>query len=284
MNFICDTYFKHQCRFQLLDYTDARTPIFSFKIDDDLENDFVFLKIEQLASLRNFINIGYARLPDRFTLITHNSDVNFGPEEVEYILNTFPEINHWYTQNLNFNHPKVSPIPIGIANPKWSHGNPKRFVKIIDQNLPKNNKVYVNFNISTNPSARDYCLSQIPDEYLSHMVRDYPNAVSIEDHNRFVNSTQEQYLSTMAQSYFTVSPVGNGLDCHKTWESLYMKSIPIVTRWSGVEKFKELGIPLLIIDDWSELKTLKLTPELYNDIWSDFDPQNLNFSFFENVN
>ena len=42
MKFICGTYFKHQCRFQLLDYTDARTPTFSFKIDDDLENDFVF--------------------------------------------------------------------------------------------------------------------------------------------------------------------------------------------------------------------------------------------------
>jgi hypothetical protein len=72
------------------------------------------------------------------------------------------------------------------------------------------------------------------------------------------------------------------LDCHKTWEAIYMKSIPIVTRWHGVEKFKEMGIPMIIIDDWSELKDLDLTADLYKNIWGDFNPSSLDFKFFSN--
>ena len=60
-----------------------------------------------------------------------------------------------------------------------------------------------------------------------------------------------------------------------------MKSIPIVTRWHGVEKFKEMGIPILIIDDWSELKNLDLSPNLYEKTWGDFDINSLNFNLFK---
>ena len=60
-----------------------------------------------------------------------------------------------------------------------------------------------------------------------------------------------------------------------------MKSVPIVTKWYGVEKFKELGIPILIIDDWSDFKDLDLSPELYEKIWGDFDPNSINFELFK---
>ena len=71
------------------------------------------------------------------------------------------------------------------------------------------------------------------------------------------------------------------MDCHKTWEALYMKSIPIVTRWHGAEKFKEMGIPIIIIDDWSELKNLDLTVDLYKKVWGNFDIKTLNFNLFK---
>ena len=177
-----------------------------------------------------------------FTLVTHNSDINFNKEYVEAVLGFFPNMIHWYTQNLLCDHPKVSPIPVGIGNPKWSHGKQERFKKIMSKDIEKSNDVYVNFNVSTNPKARNYCLDQLK----MSIKTDYPNAAVIADHDKFVESTHETYLTDIAQSYFTVSPVGNGEDCHKTWEVLYMRSIPIVTRWFGVEKFKSLGIPMII--------------------------------------
>lgn len=281
MKFLCGTYFKRLCKIQITDYRDARTPEFSIKEDEGLDNNYIFCKPEYLSTLSTHASIGAIKLPNKFKLITHNSDINFGANEINFILNLFPNIEHWYTQNLVIDHPKVSPIPIGIANPKWSHGNQKRFLKIQDQNIEKTDKVYVNFNISTNPSARKDCINKLGADYPLQLQEDYPNAASINNHDNFVNSTQEKYLTDIAQSYFTVSPIGNGRDCHKTWEALYMKSIPIVTRWCGVEKFKEMGIPLLIIDDWSEFKDLDLSEKTYKEIWRDFNPTSLNFNLFK---
>ena len=262
---------------QLSSYKDPRTPEFLPKEDTSLDNNYVFCKPEHLSLFKTYCTIGSIKLPDEFILVTHNSDINFGSTEIEYVLNLFPNIEKWYTQNLMVDHPKVKPIPIGIANPKWSHGNQDRFREIQSKKINKFQNVYVNFNISTNPLARQDCLDKIGFPYNLQLEKNYPNAASIKDHDNFVESTQERYLTDMASSYFTLSPVGNGVDCHKTWEALYMKSIPIVTRWHGVEEFKKLGIPILIIDDWSEFKHLKLSKNLYNSLWGDFDLHKINF-------
>ena len=271
---ICGTYFKHQCRTRISDYIDERTPAFDFKEVEEGYENYVFCKPEFLQLLYDS-----KLLEDGpFTLVTHNSDINFSQEYVEAVLELFPEIDHWYTQNLLWKHPKVSPIPIGIANPKWSHGNQDRFKKIMKEHTEKDNLYYANFNISTNPPERIYCYKQLAIEPPT----DYPNAVSIKDHDEFVNNSQEDYLRKISKSFFTVSPDGNGKDCHKTWEALYMKSIPIVKRWYGAERFKKLGIPMLIIDDWSEFKGLELNKELYNEVWGDFDISVLDGATFFN--
>ena len=280
MKFLCGTYFKHLCRIQITDYKDARTPEFSVTEDEELDNNYVFCKPEYLPTLSTNLSIGGVKLPNKFKLVTHNSDINFGPNEIDFIFNLFPNIEHWYTQNLTTDHPNVSPIPIGIANPKWSHGNQERFLKIQEHGFKKTNKVYINFNISTNSSARNDCLNKLGSDYPLQLQKNYPNSSSIKNHDEFVNSTQEKYLTDISQSYFTVSPIGNGMDCHKTWEALYMKSIPIVKRWRGVERFKKLGIPMLIIDDWTEFKDLDLCKDKYLSLWKDFKISSLNFKLF----
>jgi len=283
---ICGTHFKHQCRFQLTDYSDVRNHQFSFLENPDIDNDFVFCKTEYLKILPTYLSIGAVNLPPSFNLVTHNSDLNLGETEIEFVFSALPQVNHWYTQNLVKPHPKASPIPIGIANPKWSHGNQDRFKKVMDEDIKKSNKVYVNFNVSTNSRARNYCLREINRNHLLSLQTNYPNAASIEDHDDFVNSTQEKYLEDIAASYFTLSPIGNGVCCHKTWEAIYMKSIPIVTRWHGVERFKELGIPMIILNDWSEFDDLDLTSlsrckDLYEELWGGFDVDSLNFNYFK---
>ena len=59
------------------------------------------------------------------------------------------------------------------------------------------------------------------------------------------------YYRRVAQRRFTLSPEGNGVDCHRTWEALYLKSIPIVQRSPEMQHFDDL--PMLFTDDYSEL-------------------------------
>jgi hypothetical protein len=50
---------------------------------------------------------------------------------------------------------------------------------------------------------------------------------------------------------FVVSAAGNGLDCHRTWELLYLGSI-VITKNSPLDPLFE-GFPVVTIDDWSEV-------------------------------
>ena len=39
MKFLNGTYFKHECKVQLTDYKDERTPVFKLKVDDNIKNN-----------------------------------------------------------------------------------------------------------------------------------------------------------------------------------------------------------------------------------------------------
>ena len=52
------------------------------------------------------------------------------------------------------------------------------------------------------------------------------------------------FLKEMVKTKFTISPEGNGVDTHRTWEALYLKSIPVVEEHEGIMKKYE-GLPIV---------------------------------------
>ena len=64
-------------------------------------------------------------------------------------------------------------------------------------------------------------------------------------------TTSARYRASLAEYCFTLSPPGNGVDCHRTWEALYLGVVPIVKRSPFFEAFPEL--PALIVEDWREV-------------------------------
>ncbi len=87
----------------------------------------------------------------------------------------------------------------------------------------------------------------LPDRFNDRM-----NAVStipkilLEQQTTFIPRTNTWI--NMTKYAFVLSPFGNGLDCHRTWEALICGCIPIVR----TKVFQELfyGLPVLIVDDW----------------------------------
>tara|TARA_B100000497_G_C7616702_1_gene370418 strand:- start:100 stop:1146 length:1047 start_codon:yes stop_codon:yes gene_type:complete len=55
----------------------------------------------------------------------------------------------------------------------------------------------------------------------------------------------------MSQYKFVLSPPGAGMDCHRTWEALYIGCIPIVITSKIDELYEEL--PIVVVKDWSEI-------------------------------
>ena len=185
-----------------------------------------------------------------FTIISHNSDNNITETpEILTILNS-PNLIKWYAQNVCFRHPKLEIAPIGLANSMWPHGNLSLFDNTqYIRSIIKLNRIFLNFNIHTNPSIRQPCFN-----ILSNILPFLPNI-----------SPQEN-LIRLSTYEFCISPEGNGTDCHRLWEALYLKVVPIVLRTPFTETLLINNIPLVVLEKWEDIQHIGPTLK-----YSDYD-------------
>ena len=127
-------------------------------------------------------------------------------------------------------HPKLFSLPLGIANP--IKVDPAVLQRVQEQAPPKTQLFEASFDVGTNVRERTYCIEQTGIE---------PSA----------KRPLVEFFEQLASSYFCLSPHGNGIDCYRTWQALYLRTVPIVTRSALTEQHPEL--PLIVLDDWSEL-------------------------------
>ena len=64
-----------------------------------------------------------------FSLVLHNADDSFDESHMKYL--NIPNCKFVYTQNMNLSHKKIKPLPIGIANSMWDHGNLSIWEKVL---------------------------------------------------------------------------------------------------------------------------------------------------------
>lgn len=252
MEFITGNNFKKICNYSIDEF--GHNTIREPNSDEVVK---IFVKIDYVHSFFRQKNFSKP-----FILITHNGDLPVDESYSQYLDEEL--LISWYGQNICFKHPKLKSIPIGLANEIWPHGNVEVFEKVMSKNLEKNNLIYVNFDVNTNLKERTYCLSEL-----------HSKGLKMSEKLGF-----ENYLEKLSQSYFVISPNGNGIDCHKTWEALYLKTIPIVTNSFNISFYK--NSPILVLEDWKNLQIENITIDLYNKIWSNFDVNKLNINNFIN--
>jgi hypothetical protein len=196
--------------------------------------DIVFCESELLQELNSQV---LSKSEENIILLLGNSDQN---HTNSYIASINPPINaKVFAQNLVEAIPNFMPLPIGLEN-AWrsNHG-------IIDikktKRLSSDNRVpriLSGFNISTNPEVRS-------------KARNTLRTFDVVDEIRNVTPSEHQRL--LGSYAFVVSPPGNGLDTHRTWEALYFKCIPIVLKSHMTEFFGSIGIPMWVVESYDEL-------------------------------
>lgn len=201
------------------------------------EKDIIFVKTDYLEQ---FFTQIHPNIQAQYLLISHNADHPAPGAYVHYLDD--PKIIAWFGQNPTImGHPKFRAIPIGIANRMWSHGNPATVDKArsLASGMQKKHLLGMNFVVSTHQDVRkpvyDFFVKQ---PFCTQLY--YP------DHF--------QYLLAMGTARFVLSPRGNGLDCHRTWEALLMGAVPVMTH-SMMDECLE-GLPVVLVDDWNQV-----TPE-----------------------
>ena len=62
----------------------------------------------------------------------------------------------------------------------------------------------------------------------------------------------ETYLDHMRRCKFVLCPRGNAIDCHRNWESIYMRRVPVMKRTPLLEEmYKDYQV--LFVDDYTEI-------------------------------
>lgn len=202
--------------------------------------DIVFLKADLIYEW--FKNI-HPKVKFPYKLITHNSDNVVGKKE-SYLIDS--KIIYWFAQNNTFRHEKIIPIPIGIENKRYYMSGwilEKMAQDITRKKVNKKNRLLFGFSIYRDIPDRIKAFNSI-------------KGVSIADEIKGkVNNCE--YFNILNQYKFVLSPQGNGPDCHRTWESLYLNTIPITTKNHFINTFIDIGIPIKSVDDWQLVKSLE---------------------------
>jgi hypothetical protein len=141
------------------------------------------------------------------------------------------------------------PLPLGLTNYTTEtnlhtiYGRQQE-LDMLEESSPdqRDNKIYYNVNISTNPSERQKCFQACLE--LGESVRFCSHEPTIEG--------RAKYLSDLRRSKFAVCPEGNGVDTHRLWECLYMGCIPIVKKNRAFDKMPhEFQDAVCWISEWS---------------------------------
>jgi len=218
-------------------------------INNDLVNDL----IPELTDINMFEILSEFKNP--FTLILHNNDSPFGDNELKYF--DIPNCKKICAQNVTTYDERVIPLPIGIANICWEWG---------DLSVWINNKLlsvrerseFIYFYFELEGGCRDV---KRPDCYES---------ISSQGIEWIDKVSYKTYIKNLSKYQFQVCPEGNGIDSFRTWESLYLKVIPIVDRNVMTEYFSKL-FPMVLVDDWKEfdIESVRDTYEEYS--WDNYD-------------
>ena len=88
-----------------------------------------------------------------------------------------------------------------------------------------------------------------------------------------------EYFKDISSHRFVICPDGNGVDCFRTWESLYLGAIPIVLSSTTTSYFDDL--PILIVDDMQAI-TMPFLQEQYDRITSqDWNMEKIKLSYWK---
>jgi hypothetical protein len=204
------------------------------------EKPILFIETHRLGNLFREL----VKFTNKVSIIAHNSDATFGIELFNNLPNNVEKI---WCQNYNYiETDRIKSLPIGLERVRWFPEQKKQEVlhQAINNKVDKLDLVYMNFNPGTNPQ-RQIIFNQLSSKSFINQKMVGNGG----DYNTYINDLNKHK--------YVISPPGNGIDCHRNWEAIYLGCIPIVLD-SYFNRNMYDNLPVLIIDDFGSLNENKL--------------------------
>jgi hypothetical protein len=246
-------------RLELLPFSNTINLIDELKDNDKLFIDLIITPLDYVYYIHNKIKEKNIKL--NFYLMT---EPNVNPQIIELLLPISYKI---YCQNNNYSHPNVYYMPIGIRDCyltiKPQH---KDFyhIYLFNEGLKKVEKEYLCIigGMGNTHTDRNICFDELKNKSYIY---------NLSNLNYDINFTKMwgtipvyELYKFMNKSHYIIAPRGVGVDTHRFFEALYLKSIPIVKKTNTVfDKLYE-HFPCLVINEWSDITEELLLSNLNN--------------------
>lgn len=128
--------------------------------------------------------------------------------------------------------------------------------------------IYLNFTIANSTRERAHLISALKGK----------KGVYIEKPD-FSDEGRIRFLTCLREYDFIPCPVGNGIDTHRIWETLYMGGVPVLKRHPILNPLL-VGLPVIFVKSWAELIDEDLMHQKWeevNKVKSDFDMLKVSF-------
>lgn len=156
--------------------------------------------------------------------------------------------------NAVFNSEKVHPLPIGLQREIGSYDNRIGIMEdTIGSKVQPKKLLYINCGLGVERNEEERA-------YLPTFSRFEWATCRFEKNSKFFpHHEYSKFLDEILDHKFMVCPKGHGMDCHRNWESLYLRRVPVI---KDHPYFRTLmtGFPVLYVNDWDEI-----TPKLLVD-------------------
>jgi hypothetical protein len=170
---------------------------------------------------------------------------------------------HIYCQNNNYSHPLVHCMPIGIRDcglvAKLMHDNFYHSYLFNEglKNVSKKHLCLIGGIANQNHNDRLISYNFLKDKSFVYDISklNFPYNMT----SYYGKVPVYKYYEYINQSNYVIAPYGGGVDTHRFFEIIYLKSIPIVKKTnSAFDKLYDI-FPCLVIDEWTDI-----TEELLN--------------------
>lgn len=228
-----------------------------------------------------------------FVLITAEADVtipyNNYHKKIDccYSVLDNPLLVKWFSINVDFSHPKLIPIPIGL---------PKHIPFIVNEgsgymgwvvsfminqvsDVISKRKVNIQENLSKKDKKLLYTRMTVENsDNCFHAKEGIRREAMTILSSRFEIPTDlvkwEDYITELTNHKFCLSLPGKGMDCYRTWEALTFGVIPIVIRTPHMDSIYN-DLPVLIVDDVTVI-TKEFLESQFDSLTSNMNRYNFN--------
>lgn len=172
-----------------------------------------------------------------YNLITHHSD---HPIDLHRWSLKPKCVKKWFAINPIINNPNLIAIPLGLKTHEQPYLEPHYMTEWFSYNIERLRSTKKEKNIYCNWNPTNDSRNSIKDILISKNISiTYENNIPFND-----------YIEEMSRHKFVISPPGNGIDCHRTWEALYVGCIPIVIKHPIYDSW---NLPIIQVRDYSEI-------------------------------